>query len=185
MVASRRIPPWQVALYATLLALGWQALVVYGYFGGHWSALFLRSARLLPSPPVRAESPYTLPNGDGYDGQLYHAIAHDPLDLHRTDSFLDVPRLRYPRILLPALSYALGLGRLFWVDRAYRSLELMFLFLGVFCLSDWAESRSRSALWGALFMCLPATFMCLERQLVDLPLCALLAAAFVSHDRTP
>ena len=37
---------------------------------------------------------------DGYDGQLYHAIAHGPLDLAGTDRFIDAPYIRYSRILL-------------------------------------------------------------------------------------
>ena len=175
--------PWQVALLVTGLALAWQTLVVYGYFHGHWSALFLASDRFVQTQPVRAESTYVLRESGGYDGQFYHAIAHDPLDLHGTDRVLDFPPTRYTRILVPALSYLVGGGRLFWVDRAYRAIELAFLFLGVLCACIWAESRRRSAWLGVLFMFIPGVFISLERQLVDLPLCAFVAAAIVTHDR--
>ncbi|HLH41774.1 MAG TPA: hypothetical protein VKV74_02220 [Bryobacteraceae bacterium] len=180
---ARKARPWQVALLVTGLALAWQTLLVYGYFGGRWSALFLASDRFSQSLPVREEGSYVLPGSGGYDGQFYHAIAHDPLDLRETDRFLDFPPTRYTRILLPALSYALGFGRLFWVDRVYRALELAGLFLGVFCVGAWAESRNRSVWWGAAFLSLPGVFISLERQLADLPLCALLAAALLSQDR--
>ena len=146
--------PWQTALVVTALTLAWQALVVHGYFHGHWSALFFTGDRFTQSQPVRAESTYVLPRSDGYDGQFYHAIAHDPLDLGGADRFIDAPHIRYSRILLPALSYALGGGRLLWIDRVYRGLELMFLFLGVYCASSWAKDRNRSAWWGAAFVLL-------------------------------
>lgn len=178
MVRVRSVP---VALLITVLALGWQWLIVAGYFGGQWSALFVAGDRMPEAPVAAAESTYLFPHSFGYDGQLYHAIAHDPLDLRGTDRYLDAPHVRYPRILLPALSYALG--RLMGVDRAYRTLELLFLFLGVYSTGAWAAGRGKSAWWGALFVLNPAVFISLERQLVDLPLCALLAAAILCLDR--
>ncbi len=168
-----------MALLATALALAWQVLIVYGFFDGHWSALFVTGDRAPQSPAVEAESTYVLRMSDGYDGQFYHAIAHDPLDLDGTDRFLDSPAIRYPRILLPALSFALG--QFVGVDRAYHTLELLFLYLGVYCAGVWAAGRGISAYWGAIFVLVPGVFISLERQLVDLALCALLAAALLCH----
>jgi hypothetical protein len=181
MARVRSAPPWAVALLVTALALGWQWLIVEGYFAGQWSALFVAGDRMPQAPAAVAESTYLFPHSFGYDGQFYHAMAHDPLDLRGTDRYLDAPHIRYPRILLPALSYALG--RLIGVDRAYRTLELMFLFLGVCCTGAWATGRGKSAWWAALFVLVPGVFISLERQLVDLPLCALLTAAILSLDR--
>jgi hypothetical protein len=167
----------------TVAAFAWQWLVVAGVFQGHWSALFVEGDRFPQSPVVRSESTFVLPNSAGYDAQFYHAIAHDPLDLHATDRFVGSPRFRYTRILIPGLSFLLGGGKLFWIDRAYRGLELMFLFLGVFCTAALLERSGRSCWWGALFLALPATFISVERQLTDLPACALLAAALLAVDR--
>lgn len=84
--------PRQIAMLAVGAALAWQALVVHGYFHGHWSALFLASDRFSQSPPVRAEWTYVQPVSGGHGGQFDHAIAQDPLDLHGTDRYLDFPQ---------------------------------------------------------------------------------------------
>src|ERR1051325_6140340 len=96
--------PWQAGLAGAAIALGWQWLVVAGYFHGQWSALFVTGDRFEQSPQGRAERTYVLSGSFGYDGQLYHTIAHDPLDLHYTQEFLDAPQARYSRILIPGLS---------------------------------------------------------------------------------
>jgi hypothetical protein len=180
---SGRLLPWRVAVLGTLLALLWQWLLVAGFFQGHWSALFYAGSRFEQSPPVRAEGSYVLPNNTGYDGQFYHAMAHDPLELHGTERFIDAPHMRYSRILLSGLSYVFGLGRLFWVDRAYRALELLSVFIGILCIGGLAQSWGRTEWWGLAFLALPAVFISLERQLTDLPLCALIAAAFAAAKR--
>lgn len=177
-----RVRPWLVAALCSLAALAWQWVVADGYFHGNWSGFFFAGDAARQSPEVRAEHSFVFPHSYGYDGQLYHASAHDPLDLHGTDRFLDAPGLRYSRILLPAMSFILGAGRLFWIDRAYRALELAFLFLGVFCMGAYLERRGRSAWWGAAFLLIPGVHMSLERQLTDLPLCALLVAALLAFD---
>lgn len=178
-----RARPWQVAVLCTALAFAWEWLVVSQYFHGQWSALFCTGDRFTQSPAVKAESTYLFANSYGYDGQLYHAIAHDPLDLQGTERFIDAPHLRYSRILIPAFSYLLGLGRPFWVDRAFRTLELLFLFLGVLCVSRYAECREQRVWWGAAFLLLPGVFISLERNLTDLPLCALIVAAILAEER--
>lgn len=121
----------------------------HGYFHGRWSALFFTGDRFSRSPPVCAESTYPLPRSAGFDGQFYHAIAHDPLDLRGTDRYIDAPHIRYLRILLPALSYALGGGGPFWVDRAYRALELASLSLGVLCVGACCLDRLCASVYAA------------------------------------
>src|SRR5689334_3113678 len=178
-----RARPWNVALLCTLAAAAWQWLVVAGAFQGHWSALFFAGDRFMQSPAVEAESGFVLSGSDGYDGQFYHAIAHDPFDRHATGRFVEAPRFRYTRILIPGLSWLLGAGRLFWIDRAYRGLELLCLFLSVFCTAALLERSGRSSWWGVAFLALPATTISLERELIDLPACALLVAALLAVER--
>ena len=173
--------PWHVALLCTLAAFAWQWLLVTGYFQGHWSGLFLAGSQFPLPPSVQEERTFVWPNSPGYDGQFYHMIAHDPLDLHGTDRFIDAPHVRYSRILLPGLSYVLGFSR--WVDGAYFGLELASVFLGVVFLAALARDAGRSVWWGAAFPILPPVFMSLERGLVDLPLCALTVAALWSAQR--
>lgn len=178
-----RTRPWHVAILCTLLAFAWQWFIVAGVFQGRWSALFYAGDRFPQSQAVKNESSFVIADGYGYDGQFYHEIAHDPFDLHGTDRVVEAARSRYTRILLPGLSYLLGGGQLLWVDRAYRGLELLFLFLGVACTAALLESAGRSAWWGAAFLALPATFFSLERQLTELPACALLVAALLAVER--
>ena len=173
---------WHVGVVCVSLAFVWQWLVVAGEFHGQWSALFLAGDRFEQSAAVKAEGSYVFAHSDGYDGQTYHAIAHDPLDLYGTDRYVDSPHVRYPRILIPGLSYVLGLGRLFWIDRAYRGFELLSVFLGATCLSKLAEKAGRSRWWGMVFLAVPAVFFSLERMLTDLPLCALILAALWSAE---
>ena len=56
------------------------------------------------------------PESRGFDGQFYHYMAHDPLLTHGMAGAVDLPRLRYGRILVPALAYAVAFGR---PDRAH------------------------------------------------------------------
>ena len=48
-----------------------------------------------------------LPDGDGLDGQMYYAIARDPIHLDQTAKQLDRPRYRFQRPLLSWLTWAL------------------------------------------------------------------------------
>ena len=74
----------------------------------------LRCSAPVPSlqiPPALApENIYRFPNSDGYDGQAYHLVAHDPLALHGILTATADASLRYRRILLPALAYLVALG---------------------------------------------------------------------------
>ena len=117
---------------------------------------------------------YLFPGSNGYDGQSYRVIAHDP-GLRR-GLWIDSPRLRYRRILLPALAYAFALGAPGRVDGAYIAVQLGFLFLGVYWAARWAALHGRSPAWGLCFLALPATLVSLDRMTPDLPLAALCCA---------
>jgi hypothetical protein len=172
-----------VAALAVAAAFLWQWMIATGYFGGNWNGFFYAGDAFVQTPPVKAENSFVFKNSYGFDGQLYHASAHDPLDLHGTDRYMDLPRLRYGRILIPGLSYMLGLGRLFWVDWAYRFLELAFLFLGVACAAAYLEMQGRSCWWAIGFLAVPGVFISIERMLADLPLAALIVAALLAFER--
>ena len=47
------------------------------------------------------------PKADGLDGQIYYAIARDPIHLDKTARYLDHPRYRYQRPLLPITAWIL------------------------------------------------------------------------------
>jgi hypothetical protein len=89
-------------------------------------------------------------------------------------SGVDAPRLRYRRILVPFVAWTLGAGGPA-VDRAYRGIVLLCVFLGAYWSARLAAGFGRSPLWGAAFLLLPATMVSLERMTVDVALAALVA----------
>ena len=126
------------AVVGVIAALTWQALVVHYLYGGNWTGLYYAGEHFPQRPPL-AERIWTFPNSDGYDGQWYHYIAHDPWFQRGYVRFLDAPRLRYHRILIPGLANALAGGRDRYVDRMYTGLILLSVFLGSLWLGWYAR----------------------------------------------
>lgn len=153
------------------LAFGWQCLTVRSNYGGHWSALFTTGAHWA-SPDPEFGGQYIFP-GTGYDGQFYRQIAHDPFLRRGLATRIDAPRLRYRRILVPALAYAAALGNPARIDAAYIAAMLGFLFLGVYWAARWAAIQGRHPAWGLALAAIPAAPISLDRMTVDLALAAL------------
>ncbi len=79
-------------------------------------------------PPFVFDEGYPLEQGGfGTDGQQYLFIAHDPL-LQRGDMvpFIDAPRYRYGRILLPGLAATVCAGNSRCIPRAILGFNLVF-----------------------------------------------------------
>lgn len=161
-------------LCALAVLLG-QYLTVHYNHAQDWSALFY-SGVSYPTPPELAWESHRRSPGGGYDGQIYHVIAHDPFMRHGFDKYIDAPRLRYRRILLPLAAYAAALGQAHRVDRSYRGVVLLCVFLGGYWCARYAILAGRSAAWGLLFALLPAVVVSAERMTVDVALVALTAA---------
>jgi hypothetical protein len=158
----------------------WQFTTVHFNYGGNWTALF-STAPDWPRPAFLAsEKLYTLPGSLGYDGQMYHFIAHDPLMRRGAASAMDDPALRYRRILVPALAWALALGRDSAIHTAYFAVILGFAFLGVYWLARVMLIQGRHPAWGLLFLLMPATLVSMDRMTVDVALAAL-TAGFVLY----
>jgi hypothetical protein len=154
------------------MAFSWQWVVVRSAFHGNWTALFC-SGDHFSRPPEIDGGQYVFPASTGYDGQFYQIVAHDPLFRHGYAAFIDAPRLRYRRILMPALAYLLAAGASQRIDAAYISVCLFFVGLGSFCLAQLALENGRQPLWGLLFLFTPATLMGIERMTIDISLSAL------------
>jgi hypothetical protein len=105
---------WKPLLFAVLAVMavaGWQALTVHYSFGGNWTALYYTGALFRGVPPaLQPENIYVFPNSVGYDGQVYHYLAHDPLLRRNFGPFLDDPRYRARRILVPGVAFLLAFG---------------------------------------------------------------------------
>jgi hypothetical protein len=165
-----------VALCATALSFCWQFAMVHFDYGDNWTSLFYTGdARAHVPDELASEHIYRFPNVVGYDGQLYHLIAHDPLFRRNFAASLDMPRVRYRRILVPGLAALLSLGRDQWVDRAYFATILGFVFLGTFWLARWSAAHGRSAYWGFLFLATPAALSSVPLMVIDVSLAALTA----------
>ncbi|MGA2268883.1 MAG: hypothetical protein ABSH44_10490 [Bryobacteraceae bacterium] len=156
------------ALLCALSGLAWQFLIVHSRYGGNWTALFCTGSNYPVPPALASERVYVFPNSGGYDGQMYHYVAHDPLIRTDIRRYLDVPRRRYRRILLPAMAFLLASGRQAWIDPAYIGANLLFLFLGAWWLSRYLDSLGLRARWAALFVLAPAALISLDRLTVDL-----------------
>ena len=113
---------------------------------------------------------YLFAGSNGYDGQFYRAIAHDP-GLER-GYFLDSP-LRYRRILVPAMAWLLALGNPWRIDAAYIAVIFGFVFLGAYGIARWAVLHGQSAGWSLGFLAIPSTIVSVARMTPDVALAAL------------
>lgn len=169
-------PSFQAAKYALLavaVVFAWQSANVRFNYGGEWNALFLSGDRFEIPTDLAAEQIPQLPGSDGYDGQFYHYIAHDPLMTKGLAAAVDDPGLRWRRILVPGLASLLSFGQPQWVDGAYLFVIYACLACGVFWLSLLAVHYGRHPAWGLCFVVIPATAISIERLTVDVALGAI------------
>ena len=151
----------------------WQCATVHFNYGGNWTALF-SIAPDWPRPGfLSSENLYTFPGSLGYDGQMYRLIAHDPWMTRGAVAAMDDPALRYRRILVPALAWALALGRDSVIHATYFAVILGFVFLGVYWFARVMLGQNRHPAWGLMFLLMPATLVSIDRMTVDVALGAL------------
>src|SRR3984957_13292074 len=161
------------ALICLAIGFAWQALTVHYNRGGNWSALFLMGSRFPVPPALASENPYVFPDSAGYDGQMYHYVAHDPLLRHGFGRYIDSAQLRYRRILLPASAFLLAGGRQGAIDGCFIACNLLFLFFGAWWVGRYLVLSGLSPAWSILFVATPAAVTTLDRLTVDLSLTAL------------
>ena len=161
----------------------WQFATVHFNYGGDWTALF-RTTPGWPRPVFLSfETIYELPAGSlGYDGQMYHFMAHDPWMQRGAIAGMDDPGLRYRRILVPALAWTLALGRDSAVHASYFAVILGFVFLGVYWLARAMLIQGRHPAWGLMFALTPAALASLDRMVVDVGLAALTVGFVLYYD---
>src|SRR4051794_36684730 len=113
-----RLAAVAIGCLAAALVLSWQTLRVRYTYGGNWSALFCTGAQYPVPPELEHEHLYRFEDVLGFDGQIYHYIAHDLLPPWRLAAWVDDPGLRYRRILVPATAFLLAAGGSDRVDTA-------------------------------------------------------------------
>jgi hypothetical protein len=159
----------------------WQFATAHFNYAGNWTAFFCIAPEWPQPAFVASEKLYTFP-GSGYDGQMYHLIAHDPFMRRGAVAAMDDPPLRYRRILVPALAWALALGRDSAVHFTYFTVVLGFVFLGVYWLARALESQGRHPAWGMMFALMPGVLVSMDRMTVDIGLAALTAGFVLYSD---
>ncbi len=171
--------PWHLAVASMAAILLWWALAVHFAYNGQWNALYCTGSSMkMPEWLESREPVYRVSGPVGYDGQWFHVLAHRPLWFRENAQYLDAPRLRAQRILLPLAAWLLAFGRFEWVDPAYYTLMLLSMGAGVWWTARLAELRGASPLWGLAFLLLPSSMSGIDRMLSDGPLVAAAAGFF-------
>lgn len=166
-----------LALLSILIVAVWQELVIRYPYRGNQTALFCTGSRQTVPAPFRA-STWLFQNSDGYDGQFYRYLAHDPFFQRGFASNMDDPRYRTQRILVPFIAWAVSAGRDGLIDRAYQYTVVAFCGLGVFWTCSYLALAGCPLWWGMpVFLLLPATLTSFDRMLVDGTLCAFFAGS--------
>jgi hypothetical protein len=155
----------------------WQSATVHRNYQGNWTALFCVGG-LGRFPDLPGENVYRFANSQGFDGQFYYLIAHNPMPAAALASAIDTPDLRYERILVPLLAYAAALGNPKAIVFSFVAVNLTFLFLGSWWMGKTIALRGANPAWGLTFLLIPAVPISLDRMTVDLALVALAAGVF-------
>ena len=165
------------AAIAVAVLLAWQAFIVFFSYGGDWTALFMTGDSGPGAvPPALVSTTHVFKNSKGFDGQYYRYVAYDPLFRHGLKAFMDLPALRYQRILVPGVAWLLAAGRPQLIDASYITVIFGFVWLGAWWLARLAAARGLHPAWGAAaFSLLPATLISVNRMTVDVALAALCA----------
>jgi hypothetical protein len=166
-------------MLAVLAVLAWQTLTVRVNYQGNWTGLF-RIGSQTNLPDALAQGAFRNPDPNGYDGQYYLILAHDPLLRHGGAAYLDVPLLRARRILVPAAAWVLAAGRPRFIGGAYVLVILAFIFAGTYWLSLIFRSQGRNPAWGLCFLAVPPVLIAVDSMTIDVALAAL-AAGFAWH----
>ena len=165
-------------------ALAWQFATVQVNYHGNWTALFCTAGNRPTPPQLAAEEILTFPDSNGFDGQFYHYIAHEPVP-GELAAYVDAPRMRYRRILVPGLAWLLAMGRPAAIDAAYLAAGYGFLLLGLWWMMGYARQVGLGEQWGLLFAALPASLVFIDRLTIDHALAALTAAFVLLAARGP
>jgi len=163
------------------LVLLWQAATVHFNYRGDWSALFYTGAYVRLPAVVEAERPFRIAHDPGYDGQFYHLIAHDPFLRGDVAQYVDNPRLRWRRILVPAAAWIISLGNDDYIDSNYALVLLACVFLGALWLGRYCLQVGLRASGGTCFALVPSVIASVDRATVDVALAALCAGFAVEQ----
>ncbi len=118
--------------------------------------------------------------GLGYDGQFSYYIALDP---GKARYYIDLPSLRYARILYPLTARALALGHRTAIPWALLLINLLAVAGGTWALATWLQRRQMSPWWALMFGLWPGIVFGVQRDLTEPLAYALVIAGLVLLDR--
>lgn len=181
----RRPTPFAVGVTALLLALSWQYLTVRFNYGMNWTALFY-TGESTPLPlPRTGQAIYRFSGSAGYDGMYYRLIAHDPLFKKGYAIYVDNPRLKWRRILVPGLARVFAAGHDSWIESTYIAVTLLFVMHGALWLSRYCILNGFHPGWGLAFLLVPSVLVSIDRQTVDTAAAALIIGFILYSARDP
>lgn len=163
-----------LGLMAAAAVFAWQELTIRYHYKGNQTGLFCTGSKQRIPPQFR-KGTYLFRDTYGYDGQFYRYAAHDPFLRKGLAQFMDDPRHRYGRILLPLIAWGAAAGQERLIDKTYQLTVTVFCGLGVYWTCAYVTLAGCTPWWGLVFILLPATLASFDRMLVDGALCALFA----------
>src|SRR4051812_43444298 len=141
---------------AIIFAVGLQSLIVFYRFDGNWTGWFCTGSNFSVPPQLASEHLYVFPSSPGYHGQMYHYLAHDPFLRSNLREYMDDPRFRCRRFLVPFLAWLLSAGHPGYIDLALLVVNLCFLLLGTWSLGQYCVLSGTPPAASASFALVPA-----------------------------
>jgi hypothetical protein len=157
------------ACLCVLIGLTWQVVMVYGAYQGNWSALFHHGYNVAVPDDSVFGGTYVFPTW-GYDGEFYRMVAHDPLARKDYFRIMDMPRVRYRRILVPLLAYVSAAGKQRFIDFTYLIWILISIWVGVFWLAKYLALWGYNSRWSCCYLLIPGALSALEQETIDVAL---------------
>ncbi len=128
--------------------------------------------------PPRNQNPSA--RGLGYDGQFSYYIAVDPA---KARYYIDLPTVRYGRILYPLAARALALGQRAAIPWALLVINLLAVAAGTWALATWLRRRRASPWWALIYGLWPGMVIAVQRDLTEPLSYALVLAGLLLLDR--
>ena len=173
--------PLLVTLVATAAWALTLLLIARARYGGDVRA-FLCVGDQRQLPPAFASIPTAGP--EGYDGQMYAALATDPLLLRlNTPNDLDEPAYRATRIMVPALAWSLALGDAPAAIAWYQLLCWGLAVGAVYLLARWLADDQRSPWWALAAAAGAGMAAVAVRSTTDAAALCFILAALLLHAR--
>lgn len=148
---------------APILVISVIHLSVLAYYSSRFNGNitgFLCIGDRYAAPSVINKKTIILENSDGYDGQFYFYISHDPFisrpDLHK---YIDEPTYRYQRIMYPLLINIFSMGNPALNPYLMVIINLLAAIVGTYFIMALLEHHNLSIWYSLYFGLLPGFFL--------------------------